>query len=133
MGRKRLVMVVDDNVDVSQMVKLILEGTGHYNVSICNSGHEAYPAIRDLQPDLALLDIVMPSGDGNDIANKIWEDKSLARTKVVFMTSLISKKEASQHPVIGGHPFISKPINAEDFLRRVNGFFEAGTFHFREF
>ena len=126
MGHKRSILVVDDDIDASQMVKMILEKTGHYAVNVCNRGSEALKIIQATQPELVLLDIMMPDADGTDIATRIQKDKSLALTRIVFMTSLVSQKEVSNNAVIGGHPFISKPISGEILLKRVKGFFEIG-------
>jgi CheY-like chemotaxis protein len=126
MGKKRSILVVDDDVDASQMVKMILEKTGLYAVSVCNRGAEAFKIIQETHPELVLLDIMMPGADGTDIADKIQKDESLALTRVVFMTSLVSQTEVQRHAVIGGHPFISKPISGEILLQRVKGLFEIG-------
>ena len=126
MAEKRTILVVDDDADTSQMVKMILEKTGLYTVTTCNRGSEAFKIIQAMRPELVLLDIMMPDADGTDIAVRIKNDKSLVRTRVVFMTSLVSKKEVREDSVIGGHPFISKPISGEMLLNRVNGFFKIG-------
>ncbi|MDD5226552.1 MAG: response regulator [Candidatus Omnitrophica bacterium] len=126
MAQKRSILIVDDDVDASQMTKMILEKTGLYAVSVCNRGSEAYKIIQDTRPELVLLDVMMPDADGTDIAGRIQKDKSLALTQVVFMTSLVSQNEVLKHSVIGGHAFISKPITSEILLRRVKGFFEIG-------
>ncbi len=123
MSLKKSILVVDDDVDASQMVKMILEKTGHYAVTVCNRGSEALNVVRAMKPDLLLLDIMMPDADGTDIAEQIKGDKSLALTQVVFMTSLVSSTEESRQPVIGGHSFIAKPISAETLVERIKGFF----------
>ena len=119
---KKSVLIVDDDVDASRMTKMILEETGLYSVSICNRGSEALKIIKAIRPDLALLDIVMPDADGAEIAAQIREDRSLIATRIVFMTSLVSQKEASESSMIGGHPFISKPVSAEILLKKIEGF-----------
>ena len=124
MEQKRSILIVDDDVDVSQMVKMILEKTGLYAVNICNRGNEAFKIIQDTRPELVLLDIMMPDADGTDIADQIQKDKSLALTRIVFMTALVSQTEVLKNSVIGGYPFISKPISDETLLQRVKGFFE---------
>ena len=124
MGKKRSILIVDDDVDASQMAKMLLDQTGLYAVSICNQGSEAFEVIRNTQPELVLLDVMMPGADGPDIAARIRKERSLAGTQVVFMTSLVSEEEVHKHSTIGGHPFISKPIIRETFLHQVKGFFE---------
>ncbi|MFA5168486.1 MAG: response regulator, partial [Candidatus Omnitrophota bacterium] len=91
MKQKRSILVVDDDVDASQIVKIILEDTDLYTVSVCNRGSEAFKIIQDTRPELVLLDIMMPDADGTDIADQIQKDKSLASTRIVFMTSLVSR------------------------------------------
>jgi DNA-binding response OmpR family regulator len=105
---------------------MILEKTGLYAVSICNRGSEAFKIIQDTRPEMVLLDIMMPDADGTEIADQIRKDKSLEATRVVFMTSLISQKEVPEGSVIGGHPFIPKPVSSEILLKRIKGFFEVG-------
>ncbi|MBI4711547.1 MAG: response regulator [Candidatus Omnitrophica bacterium] len=124
MGKKRSILVVDDDVDASRLAKMILEKTGLYTVSICNRGSEAFQVIRETRPELLLLDIMMPDADGTDIADRIRKDRSLALTQVIFMTSLVSQEEVRADSVIGGRPFISKPISSENLLKQVKGFFE---------
>ena len=126
MGQKRSILVVDDDVDASQMVKMILEKTGLYAVNICNRGSEAFKIILDTRPELVLLDIMMPGADGTDIAERIKKENGLALTRIVFMTSLVSQNEVLKNSVIGGHAFISKPVSGETLLQRVKGFFEIG-------
>jgi PleD family two-component response regulator len=126
MGTKRSILIVDDDVTTSQMTKMVLETTGLYAVSVCNRGSEAFKVIQATRPELVLLDIVMPDADGTEIAAQIRNDKSLKATRVVFMTSLVSQKDIHESSVIGGHPFIPKPVSGEVLLKRVEGFFEIG-------
>lgn len=124
MQKKRSVLIVDDDVASSQMEKMILEQTGLYSVNICNRGSDAFKVIQTTQPELVLLDVMMPDVDGTDIAERVQEDKSLAFIQIVFMTGLDSPEDVGRGSLIGGRPFISKPISSESLLKRVNGFFK---------
>ena len=126
MGNKRSILIVDDDVDASRMAKMILEKTGLYTVNVCNRGSEAFKTIQSTRPELVLLDVVMPDADGTEIAAQIRQDKSLDAIRFIFMTSLVSPEEVSESSLIGGHPFIPKPVSAEILLKRVKGFFEVG-------
>ena len=127
MGQKRSILVVDDDVDASQMAKMILENTGLYAVRTCNRGSEALKIIRETKPELVLLDIMMPDADGTEIAGQIRNDKSLASTRIAFMTSLVSQEEVGAGSVIGGHPYISKPISGEKLLQQIKDIFKIGS------
>ena len=123
---KKSILIVDDDVDASHMAKMILEKTELYKVSICNRGSEAFKIIQEKRPEMVLLDVMMPGADGTEIAEQIHNDQSLRATRVVFMTSLVSPKEVPENSVIGGHPFIPKPVKSETLLDQVKGFFEIG-------
>ena len=127
MGQKRSILVVDDDVDASQMAKMILENTGLYAVRTCNRGSEALKIIRETKPELVLLDIMMPDADGTEIAGQIRNDKSLASTRIAFMTSLVSQEEVGAGSVIGGYPYISKPISGEKLLQQIKDIFKIGS------
>ncbi len=126
MGQKKSIVVVDDDVDVSQMTRMRLEQTGLYTVRVCNRGSEALAVVRETRPDMVLLDIVMPDADGTEVARQINEDESLAGIRVVFMTSLVEEGELDRSALIGGYPFISKPVTGEALLKSVKEFFELG-------
>jgi len=123
MGLRKSIVIVDDDVDASQMEKIILEKTGLYDVTVCNRGSEALKVIRSVRPGLVLLDIMMPDADGTEVADQIRNDKLVGATPIVFMTSLVSQGEVQETSVIGGHPFISKPVTGEILLKRVKEFF----------
>ncbi|MFH0986156.1 MAG: response regulator [Candidatus Omnitrophota bacterium] len=124
MQKKRSVLIVDDDVASSQMEKMILEQTGLYSVNVCNRGSDAFKVIQTTQPELVLLDVMMPDVDGTEIAERVQKDKSLAFIQIVFMTALASPQDVGRGSLIGGRPFIPKPISSESFLKRVNGFFK---------
>ncbi|MFH1800690.1 MAG: response regulator [Candidatus Omnitrophota bacterium] len=126
MESKKSILIVDDDMDTSQMAKMILEKTGLYEVSICNRGSEAFKTIQETRPGLVLLDVTMPDADGAEIADQIRKDRSLKAIRFAFMTSLVSPEEVHGSSLIGGHPFIAKPVSAEILLKRVKGFFEVG-------
>ncbi len=126
MARKKSIVIVDDDVEVSEMTRMRLEQTGLYTVRVCNRGSVALTLLKETRPDMVLLDIVMPDADGTEIARQIAGDKSLAGMRVVFMTSLVEEEETDRSSVIGGHPFIAKPISGEVLLKSVKEFFELG-------
>src|SRR2546423_10820790 len=108
---KKRVLIVDDESGFTRLLKLTLERTGRYSVREQNDATNALETAREFQPDLVLLDIVMPKMDGGDVARQITADPMLRNTKIVFLTAIVSKKEATTPgQMIGGFPFLSKPL-----------------------
>lgn len=110
---KKRILIVDDESGFTRLMKLTLERTGNYIVREQNDGTRALDTARDFRPDLILLDIVMPKIDGGDVARQIQADPNLTATKIVFLTAIVSKKEATEGNMIGGFPFMAKPVSLD--------------------
>ena len=122
MGNNKSILIIDDDVNFSKMAGMILEEKGGYKVKVCNQSEKAIEVVRSVQPDLILLDIVMPNVDGPEICAQLQQDPQLKKIQIVFLTSLITPEEAAAHPVIAKHKFIGKPIRGDELLKKVNGF-----------
>lgn len=99
------------------MIKLNLEATGLYEVSEENRGAQGLAAAKEVCPDLVLLDIIMPDLDGMTVARNLKDDPATKDIPVVFLTVVVQKKETEGScSVIGGYPFIAKPVNMEELV-----------------
>jgi CheY-like chemotaxis protein len=127
---KTKVLIIDDDKDVCVLIKDILEETGRYEVMVSNQGKEGISLAKSQQPDLILLDLIMPDMDGAAVANVLSEDESTKSLPVVFLTgfaapaaflSELIKNEDLQQGVgqVGGYPFIQKPISPKELVVRL--------------
>ena len=118
---KKKILVVDDEVALTRMIKLNLERTGKYEVKTENFGKKAVTAVKDFQPDLIFLDVVMPDMTGDEVAQELRDDEALGKIKLVFMTAIISKQETnSMGSNIGGNEYLAKPVTAEDLIKVID-------------
>jgi CheY-like chemotaxis protein len=114
---KKKILVVDDEQNMTRMLKRNLEATGRYDVRTENSGAAGVTAAREFQPDLILLDVMMPGIDGGEVAAKIKEDKRLANIPVVFLSAIVKKEETQPTGGnIGGLTFLAKPVKLDDLI-----------------
>ncbi len=117
---KKRILVVDDEVGFTRMVRLNLEQTGAYEVREVNEGKAALPAAREFKPDLILLDVVMPDMDGGDVAAAFHLDPLLRKVPVIFVTAVVRKREAgSAGMVSGGALFLAKPVDAAELVNAI--------------
>lgn len=108
--QKRKVLIVDDERGFTNMLSLNLESTGKYEVRVENSSERAVEAAVQFQPDIILLDVVMPNIEGPDVAAAMKQVRELKQVPIVFLTATITKDEVdSQDGLIGGHFFVAKP------------------------
>ncbi|MGI9321834.1 MAG: response regulator [Thiogranum sp.] len=117
---KKRILVVDDEVAMTRMVKLNLEQTGNYEVRTENKGRLAIDAAREFRPDLMLLDIMMPGVTGDEIAAQIKQDPSLSNIKFVFVTAIVTRDETDDSAAdIGGNLFLAKPVKAQELIETI--------------
>jgi CheY-like chemotaxis protein len=118
---KKRVLIIDDEASFARMVKLNLEKTGDFEVRVENKPTSAMAAAREFKPDLVLLDVIMPTMDGGDVANQIKRDRNLKETPIIFLTATVSKHEAGEGGFnSGGELFLAKPVSVELLIQCIN-------------
>lgn len=117
---KKRILVVDDEVALTRMIKLNLERSGDYEVRTENQGVKVISAVREFWPDLIFLDVMMPGMSGDEVAQQLRENPVLAGIKIVFMTAIVTKEETSEMSGnIGGNEFLAKPVKTEELVETI--------------
>jgi CheY-like chemotaxis protein len=119
MAKKRI-FIIDDEPGITRTTKVNLERTGVYTVGTENHAFHALAAARAFQPDLILLDVMMPEIDGAELATEIQSDPALQHVPIVFLTAIVSTKETGgQYLESGGRTFVAKPVNLEALIQCI--------------
>jgi adenylate cyclase len=111
------VLVVDDQAANVRLLEALLVPRG-YNVSTASSGEEALALVAESEPDLVLLDIVMPGIDGYEVCRRIRERIETAYLPVVMVTASGDEQKVKALEA-GADDFLTKPINQSELLARV--------------
>jgi DNA-binding response OmpR family regulator len=116
---KKRILIVDDEPDFTTMLRLTLEAEGYYEVQEENSASAARQAARYFDPDLMILDIMMPEFDGSELAASFKNDKLLGEVPVIFMTALVDGSESEEPAGVctrGGQTFLPKGAPIERLI-----------------
>ena len=114
---KKRILVVDDEPSITRLLKLNLEQTGNYAVATENVARAALATAEQFQPDLMLLDVMMPDMDGGNLATALQASPKLKGVPIVFLTAAITREEVTaRHGLVGGQPFLAKPVNLREVL-----------------
>ena len=117
---KKKILVVDDEIVLTRMIKLNLERTGKYEVFTVNEGAKALSAAREFQPDMVFMDVMMPDMSGDEVIAAFREDEKLAAIPYVFMTAIVTKDETqAMGNMIGGNEFLAKPVKTEELIEVI--------------
>ncbi len=114
MTPKKRILLVDDDRSFTSLLKLNLEELGQYEVRVENWAEDALAAAREFQPDLVLLDIIMPRMPGGNVAAAIEADPQLQHTPIVFLTAAVRSDQVEDNEgIICEHPCVAKPATLE--------------------
>ena len=119
-SKKKKILLVDDEVGLTKLIKLNLEGTGQYIVQVENLGTAALEVARAFRPDMIFLDVVMPDIEGSEVAALLRQDPLLSKVPVVFLTATVMADEVDQRDgMIGGQTFLAKPASIEQIIECI--------------
>lgn len=126
MEKRAKILLVDDDVDFVESTKIVLE-SGPYEVIIAYEGNEGLQKARDENPDLILLDIIMPVKDGFTVAEQLKKDPELSKIPVLMLTSFSSRGAGTgisrgRGLTLDAEDYIEKPVTPEELLSRVKMF-----------
>lgn len=119
------ILVVDDDTNLLQMVRLMLERVGH-SVETARDGEKGIALAGQLQPDLAIIDVMMPELSGYDVVRRMREDPKTARIPLVILTARSQPMDKHMALEAGANSFLSKPVSSQELTERVNAVLQAG-------
>lgn len=121
--RQGRVLVVDDNEDCRVALKTFLEASG-YAVAEAADGEEAVERARETDPDLILLDIMMPGVDGLEAARRIRRASDVDGVMIVAISAMEGAEKASR--AAGCDACVTKPLDMAEFSSRVGRWLDDG-------
>ncbi len=122
------ILLVDDDPDFVEATKIVLE-SAPYDVAVAYNGDEALKKVGEFNPDLIILDIIMPEQDGFKVCEALKSDPELSEIPVIMLTSLSQRMGETAFSVTDGmmleaDDYVDKPVTPDDLLKRVEKFLE---------
>ena len=115
------ILIVDDETDFCFFVKKNLEIAGDFQVSTCSDSSAALDRIKDLRPDLILMDFMMPGMTGVDVAEQLKKSPFTEKIPIVFLTSMATGEETGKRRnLVGGQCMLAKPVQIDELLRVID-------------
>ncbi|MGD8347405.1 MAG: hybrid sensor histidine kinase/response regulator, partial [Lysobacterales bacterium] len=118
-SRQPLIMVVDDSITMRKVTRRVLENHA-LEVALAEDGVDAVEKMRDVVPDLVLLDIEMPRMDGYELLTHIRADARLRHVPVVMITSRAGQKHRKKAREAGANDYLTKPYQEVDLVEKVS-------------
>ncbi len=112
------VLIVDDNPQGAELLEAYLSES-NYELRMASDGDETLEIVKTWQPDLILLDIMMPRISGFEVCKRLRADPATADILVLMITALDQTSDIDRAVEAGTNEFLSKPINKSELILRV--------------
>lgn len=123
MGAPRI-LLVDDEENLVEMLLVRLQAAG-YEVIVARDGHEGLERARTQEPDLIVLDVMLPKLDGYAVCRMLKFDQKFAAIPVVLFTARAQESDRETGVSVGADAYIVKPFEAEFFMETIRGLLAA--------
>ena len=117
---RNTILIVDDEPAGRETLESILEPEGYYLV-LAENGYQAIEQAKAIQPDVILLDVMMPGMNGFEVCRRIRSEKQLAEVPILFLTALDDRQSLLNGLEAGADDFISKPFDRYELRARLLG------------
>jgi cyclic di-GMP phosphodiesterase len=125
---KSKILIVDDEPSGREILESILEPEG-YQLTLAENGFQAIEKAKALQPDVILLDVMMPGMDGFEVCRRIRDEETLAEIPILFLTALDDRQSILNGLEAGADDFISKPFDRYELRARLLGITRLNRYH----
>lgn len=115
---KPKVLIVDDEPFNVEVLEQALDGTDYQVVTAAN-GKEAWEIIQSEEPDLVLLDLMMPVMDGFAVLSKVKDDPMLRNIPIIIVSAEHDSKSVVRGIKQGAEDYLTKPVNTSQFIQKV--------------
>lgn len=116
---KRKVLIVDDDEELVELLSDVFSKDGRFDVRTANNGFDAGMMVKELRPDLVVLDVMLPDINGKEVCHRVRSDESLESVKIICISGMVEQDKIAELKVAGANDFMHKPFNVERLLDRA--------------
>ena len=117
------VLIVDDETNIVISLEFLMEQAG-YELRIAHNGQEALEQVATFEPDLILLDVMMPHINGFDVCRRVRENPDWQNIKIIMLTAKGREVEMTKGLALGADAYITKPFSTKELLAQVRHILE---------
>lgn len=112
------ILIVDDEPSITVPLKFLME-QNQFAVKVVHTGEDALRAVDEFQPDLVLLDVMLPAVDGFQVCQNLKENPTRTNIKVVFLSAMTRDLDIAKGNTLGADAYITKPFSNADVVNQV--------------
>jgi DNA-binding response OmpR family regulator len=114
------ILIVDDEPNIVMSLEFLMKKAG-FEVAVAVDGEDALAQVARLNPDLVLLDVMMPKKSGYEVCEALRADPARAGMKIVMLTAKGRETEVAKGMALGADAYVTKPFSTKDLVAQVAG------------
>ncbi len=116
---KRKALIVDDDEELVELIRDVLEADGRFEVRSANNGFDAGMVVKEYHPDIIVLDVMLPDINGKEVCQRVRNDKTLDDVKIICISGMVEADKIDELTDAGANEFIQKPFEVENLVDRM--------------
>lgn len=116
--QRKKVLIVDDEPNIIMSIDFLIRKAG-YELFIARNGQEALDLAFEEQPDLMVLDIMMPDIDGYEVCRKVKADQQLNDMYIIFLSAKSKQEDIDKGLALGAEKYITKPFSTKYLMNEI--------------
>ena len=117
------ILIVDDEPNIIVPLEFLME-QNNYDVRVAANGEQALEVISAYDPDLILLDIMLPGIDGYEVCQKIRKNPKFKHTKIIFLSAMARSIDLAKGMELAADEYITKPFSTADVVEKIRALLE---------
>jgi len=116
---KRKALVVDDDEDLVDLIKDVLENDGRFEVRTANNGFDAGMMVKEYHPDIIVLDVMLPDINGKEVCQRVRSDTTLDDCRIICISGMVEQDKIADLRTSGADDFMQKPFEIEKLVDQI--------------
>jgi len=116
---KRKVLIVDDDQELVELMEDVFARDGRFEIRTANNGFDAGMLVKEFEPDLVVLDVMLPDINGKEVCQRVRGDGHGDSVKIICISGMVEQDKIADLKAAGADEFIHKPFSVDRLLDRA--------------
>jgi len=116
---KRKALIVDDDEELVELIRDVLDADGRFEVRVANNGFDAGMMVKEYHPDIIVLDVMLPDINGQEVCQRVRGDSTLDDVKIICISGMVEQDKVADLREAGANEFMQKPFEIESLVDRM--------------
>lgn len=116
---KRKALIVDDDEDLVDLIKDVLDSDGRFEVRTANNGFDAGMMVKEYHPDIIVLDVMLPDINGKEVCQRVRHDSTLDDCRIICISGMVEQDKIADLKASGADDFMQKPFEIEKLVEQI--------------